>query len=122
VLPPRPTPAPPSSATGVPGEGKPTGGWIQLRAQAPATVWSIVEWQNDQGAWVPVEGWRGAFDSYADGVGQKKWWVDQYTFGPTPFRWVLYDPATGAVISTSTPFASPKENRQTVNATAGMTP
>ena len=113
-LPPRPVleaPPPPG-----PGESKPVGGWIQLQAQgaADATQWSDVEWQDGVGEWHKVESWTGQYDQVRNGVGIKTWWVDRYTFGPTPFRWAISDSTGKNVLVTSATFNLPTQNQQTV--------
>jgi hypothetical protein len=98
------------------GPTKPVGGWIQL--QVPGATdpneWSDVQWQDSLGVWHPVESWQGQFDQVMNGVGTKTWWVDQYTFGPTPFRWVLFDGTGKTVLVTSEPFNLPTQNQQWV--------
>lgn len=79
-------------------------GAIQLQAPgAPATAWTVVQWQDGFGAWHTVEGWRGGFD--ADGY--KTWWFPAQHFGSGPFRWVVYTKRDGAVWGVSEPFRLP---------------
>jgi len=119
ALPPRPTPVP--EATSIP-PARTIGGWIDLRAQNAKAQWSVVQWQDSAGNWVNVDSWRGAFDAVSDGVGVKTWWVDQATFGTTPFRWVVYDATTKQVVATSQPFNLPTENKQTVSVQVTLAP
>jgi hypothetical protein len=114
-LPPRPVfEAPPESGSG---ESKPMGGWIQLQAQGATDLnqWLDVQWQDSLGIWHTVDSWHGQFDNVANGMGAKTWWVDRFTFGPTPFRWVVYDTTGKNVLVTSSTFNLPTQNQQTVN-------
>lgn len=86
ALPPRPSPEL---------DGAPAGGSIELHVWSAGTVdWSTVqtgvEWQDGNGGWHAVDGWRGRLDElYTDG-GRKTWWVGQEYLGAGPFRWVIY--------------------------------
>lgn len=119
ALPPRPTPPP--AATSIP-PARTFGGWIELRAQNAKTQWTVVQWQDSAGKWIDVDSWRGAFDVVTDGVGRKTWWVDQSSFGPTLFRWVIYDGASNQVLAQSQPFNLPSENKQTVSTQVSLAP
>ena len=119
ALPPRPTPEP--AATALP-PSKTLGGWIELRVQNAKTQRTVVQWQDSAGKWIDVDSWRGAFDGVTDGVGKKTWWVDQISFGPTPFRWVVYDGASNQVLAQSQPFNLPTENKQTIVVNVSIAP
>jgi len=112
-LPPRPTLEATATLEALP--AKLIGGWIELRAQVGEwqDVTVGVQWLDRSGMWHDVESWRGKFDEISNGVGRKVWWVSQYTFGPTSFRWVVYD-GMGQVLTQSQPFGLPRENRQSV--------
>lgn len=118
-LPPRPIPPP--APTDVP-QPRLLGGWIQLQAQNAKAQGTVVQWQDSAGNWVNVESWRGAFDAVIGGVGTKTWWVDQSTFGPTPYRWVVYDPTNNQVVATSAPFNLPSYNKQVVTTAITLAP
>jgi len=118
-LPPRPTePPPPTDAPRM----RALGGWIELRAQNVKSQWSVVQWQDSAGNWINVESWRSAFDSVTGGVGKKTWWVDQTSFGPTLYRWVVYDASNNQVLAQSAPFKLPIENKQTVTTEITLAP
>ena len=114
-LPPRPDPVspPPGPDTG---PSRPVGGWIQLQAQGGVdpSQWLDVQWQDSLGVWHTVESWHGRLDQVANGMGTKTWWVDRFTFGPTPFRWLVYDSTGKNVLVTSATFNLPTQNQQTV--------
>jgi hypothetical protein len=48
-------------------------------------AWSVVQWQDINGDWQDVDGWRGTLD----GSGQRRWWVAAKDFGSGPFRWAV---------------------------------
>jgi hypothetical protein len=103
ALPPRPGPQPfPLSS---PSESESSdGGYIELRVRpTQAGLWTIVQWQDDQGDWHDIEGWQGTLDE-----GSKKvWWVDPGAFGKGPFRWVIYQGQQGRQLAQSEPFYLP---------------
>lgn len=84
--------------------------WYHLHGQHLVTV---VQWQDGDGVWHDVEGWRGTFDQFdvaADGaaVGKKTWWLGAAHFGTGPFRWVVYRPSDwGQRLVTSESFDLP---------------
>ena len=120
-LPPRPelvTPVPEPGS----GPSRPVGGWIQLQAQGGVDLsqWLDVQWQDSLGVWHTVDSWHGQFDQVMNGMGAKTWWVDRYTFGPTPFHWVVYDNTGKNVLVTSATFNLPTQNQQTVVVTISL--
>lgn len=121
-----PLPTRPVFETPAPGPGsgpsRPVGGWIQLQVQGTTdpSQWLDVQWQDSLGVWHTVESWHGQFDQVMNGVGTKTWWVDQYTFGPTPFRWVVLDGTGKTVLVTSQPFNLPTQNQQWVVVTVSL--
>lgn len=112
-LPPRPTTSPtavPADPTAVPNLPI-TGAAIQLQLSEPLPgAWTVVEWQNQQGAWFEVEGWRGHLDE--NGATSKTWWVYPANFGQGPFRWLLYSAEDGRQLAVSDSFELPTRNRQ----------
>lgn len=110
-LPPRPTPnATPILPTAV-ADAPVTGALIRLQLSEPLPgAWTVVEWQNQQGLWFEVDGWRGHLDE--NGATSKSWWVMADNFGQTPFRWVLYASEDGRQLATSAPFTLPTRARQ----------
>jgi hypothetical protein len=89
---------------------------IELRVWFPKTgldvpwqqLWTVVQWQDGEGVWHDVEGWRGTLDEVAGGVGRKVWWVAGPHLGKGPFRWVVYrDQAQVAPLTRSAPFHLP---------------
>jgi hypothetical protein len=88
-LPPRPNPQPTPTPTQSKGNKPPAGAQIILRAAFSPDwpwnqvdwqdLWTVVEWQNAEGAWYAVEGWQGTLDRVGvevngDVVGEKAWW------------------------------------------------
>ncbi len=88
-LPPRPNPQPTPTPTQSKGDKPPAGAQIILRAAFSPDwpwnqvdwqdLWTVVEWQNAEGAWYAVEGWQGTLDRVGvevngDVVGEKAWW------------------------------------------------
>ena len=73
----------------------------------------MVQWQDREGKWHDVAGWRGGLneiviDEKGKIVGQRVWWVDQADLGKGPFRWLVYRDRKGALIATSDPFYLPR--------------
>ncbi len=81
----------------------PAGGTIILHVyDAPTNGWTVVQWQDANGGWHDVEGWRSQItDGY---VG---WWVDPANFSSGPFRWLLLDAAQGETVAVSDSFYLP---------------
>jgi len=65
-------------------------------------LWSVVQWQDAQGGWQDVTGWRGTVVK-----GRTIWWVEQKDFGKGPYRWVVLQGEGGALMATSQPFNLP---------------
>lgn len=118
-LPPRPTPTFPWS---VAAQSESTAGSIVLKLMAGtdaaaldwASLWTVVEWQDDKGQWNTVEGWQGAFDEVVAGVGQKSWGVADDVLGKGPFRWVVYLQKGGTPLAVSGNFNLPASSSETV--------
>lgn len=88
---------------------------IRLAAPgAPATAWTVMQWQDALGGWHDVEGWRGEFD--ADGY--KTWRFPEQHFGTGPFRWQVFAKRDGALWAVSAPFDLPDGRDQTLAITA----
>jgi hypothetical protein len=124
-------PIPTATSTPVPKPTSPpaTGSLIELHVRFPQAwpwdrmhwqeLWTVVQWQDDQGLWRNVEGWQGTLDSVATGedggiVGYKKWWVAHGDSGKGPFRWVVSKSQGGAPLSTSASFSLPESAGKTV--------
>jgi len=76
---------PPPADDGGRDDSGPLGTHIELAAPEHAGAWSVVQWQDVNGNWHDVEGWRGTLDSH----GYIRWWVAAKDFGTGPFRWVI---------------------------------
>jgi len=104
-LPPRPTP----TAVPMP-SSTPQGARIVLQTlQTQAEMWTVVQWQDINGDWHNVDGWRG---SSVDGSVQ--WWVAQKDFGTGPFRWAVYSSEEGELSAASETFHMPTDANQTL--------
>lgn len=88
VLPPRPTVSEPASDDNAGNTITLTSlvNQIYLRVTPTyPTYWTVVQWQDSQGVWRDVEGWRGEAAH-----GEISWWVAEKDFGKGPFRWAIY--------------------------------
>ena len=88
VLPPRPTVTEPSSDDDADDAATLTSpvNQIYLRVTpTDQTYWTVVQWQDAQGVWRDVEGWRGEASH-----SEISWWVAEKDFGKGPFRWAIY--------------------------------
>jgi len=109
--PPRPT-ATPTATPAAPAAGR-TLLVLALTLQPAAsptawqTLWTGVQWQDAQGDWHDVEGWQGALDEAARGVGKKTWVVADGHLGSGPYRWLVYARPGGEIIAISRPFHLP---------------
>jgi hypothetical protein len=128
TVPPKATPQPtivptlPSSDA-----GREKGGVIELLAGLPSSgtvrlreVFTVVQWQDGNGDWHDVEGWRGQPDNIVGRTAIKTWWVSEADLGTGPFRWrVFWDvyvdvsPSTARVMDSS-PFYLPDAGRTVV--------
>ena len=132
-LPPLPTPPMPSQAA----PARFTGGFIELRAQFPQAwqwkrshwqeLWTVVQWQDDKGAWRNVEGWQGSLDEVVTDeggtvVGHKTWWVAKDDLGRGPFRWRVYRSKGGWLLATSQTFELPSQRRATTSVEVTLAP
>lgn len=114
-LPPRPEPESPNGPASA-------GGQVMLRVQFPQDwtwesvhwqdLWTVVQWQDEWGDWHDVEGWQGTLDTVEIGkdetvVGHKTWWVGPGELGKGPFRWLVYQGKSDALLTASAPFDLP---------------
>jgi hypothetical protein len=91
-----------------------TKGTIQLQAQFShewpwnevhwQDLWTVVQWQDAEGIWHDVEGWKGTLDDVTIGedgqvVGHKTWWVSKVHLGEGPFRWLVYQKSKRLALS-----------------------
>lgn len=77
---------------------------VLLSDSADGDDWVVVEWLAGDGNWYQVDGWRGHINN-----GQLIWWVAQENLGQGPFRWVVYDDESEAVmLKTSDGFNLPE--------------
>jgi hypothetical protein len=118
------TPSPDPNSTPFPGG---EGGTIELLAGLPSSgtvrlreVFTVVQWQDGNGDWHDVEGWRGQPDNIVGRTALKTWWVSEDDLGTGPFRWrVFWDvyvdvsPSTARVMDSS-PFYLPDAGRTVV--------
>ena len=90
--------------------------WTHVHWQTPLTV---VQWQDGEGAWHDVEGWRAPLALIVSGpadtlIGWRPWGVDPKDFGSGPFRWVVYaDSSKEDVLATSSAFDLPRGSEET---------
>ncbi len=102
-----------------PGEGPPQGWWETVPAPPDGArilllapphregAWSVVQWQDGDGRWHDVEGWRGEIQG-----GRKRWWVHPSLYGKGPFRWQIYSRPGGSLVVQSPPFTLPERREQ----------
>lgn len=114
-LPPRPsTPTPAALA---PAKPVPDGASILLEITfgddwaghelAWQDLWTVVEWQDEEGTWHVVEGWQGGVDKVSGQIGWATWWLANDLLGRGPFRWVVYERRGGPVMVVSESFHLP---------------
>lgn len=116
VLPTRPTAMPivtttPDDTSSETEESPPDGALIELRIDPPwPELWTMVQWQDPQGDWYNVDGWRGASNE----EGRVLWWVAKEDLGTGPFRWLVYEEKDGRLLVTSESFDLPAHRLQVV--------
>jgi hypothetical protein len=113
TLPPRdpPTPTPGSERDKGSHKEKPVGAYIALQTSvAGAGAWSVVQWQDSNGNWHDVEGWRGPLSD----ANNRLWWVAAKDFGTGPFRWAVTQGPGGPLLGVSAPFNLPGAANETV--------
>lgn len=108
VLPPRPSGDPPA----------PVGGRIILTVSGTTSqmLWAEVQWQDPQGKWHNVDGWKGMLDA------TQEWWVGEDDLGTGPFRWLVYSGSGGTLLATSDAFDLPDKAKQPVNVEVSLGP
>lgn len=105
ALPPRPEPT--NEAPKI----KVQGGFIELTVdEATDDVWTAVQWQDNDGNWILVDGWQGSTDAES----QVRWYVAKENLGDGPFRWLVYSEQDGDLLVTSDSFDMPERAQQTV--------
>jgi hypothetical protein len=82
--------------------------WIENSAPS---LWTEIQWQDTQGNWHKVDGWRGTLDD----DNTKQWWVGPEIFAAGPFRWLVYDTEGGTLVASSLEFYLPVTNRQLID-------
>ncbi len=119
-LPDRATPTPASSDDEGDDDDDDDGGTpllasIELFASSASSgAWSVVQWQDPQGGWHDVEGWRSDL-----GAGYQHWTVEAKDFGTGLFRWqVRQGGPDGSVLSSSESFTLPAGANETLQISA----
>ena len=85
--------------------------YIELHVQSASSgVWSVVEWQDSDGNWHDVEGWRSSLPE--DGI--QRWVVEAKDFNTGPFRWVVRQGQSGVAAGMSHSFNLPAGANETV--------
>jgi hypothetical protein len=74
----------------------------------------MIEWQDGQGNWHDVEGWKAILDEVKGSEGRKVWYVSSDLFGKGPFCWVICPDPGSEPIATSAPFHMPDAAGETV--------
>jgi len=86
---PTPTAIPTATVTPVPEPAQSSSIILQARSTAALEwpkLWTVVEWQDGDGAWQDVEGWQGPFDQVDAAGGHKTWSIPPTLFSRGPFR------------------------------------
>ena len=108
VLPPRPeVPAPPAHDDDSDDTSTPAPKLAQIYlvvTPAEGHYWSVVQWQDQEGFWHDVEGWRAEITA-----GTMNWWVEAKDFGTGPFRWLVFAAGGERPLAISQPFYLPSE-------------
>ena len=78
----------------------------------PVGVESVVQWQDVNGDWNDVEGWKRQLQNVYE-----RWTVEAKDFNAGPFRWVIRHGQSGFVVGTSDSFILPAGANQTVQVT-----
>lgn len=111
-LPPRPAVLVDKKVTGDDqGDGELLGAHISLLHAEPG-AWTVVQWQDADGTWQNVDGWRGQAN------GDVTWWVAEKDFGSGPFRWAIYAGQDQTKVSVSVVFNLPEAPNQLLLVTA----
>jgi hypothetical protein len=99
-----------------------TWSWDEMPWQA---LYTIVQWQDNEGTWHNVVGWQGTLDAVeptADGhiMGYKTWWLAEDNFGTGPFRWQVY--YRQQLLTTSELFYLPARTRRNLPIQVTLSP
>ncbi len=90
--------------------------WDDLHWQSD--LWQTVEWQDQDGQWIKVDGWHGQFDTIFPEdtrmVAQRELWATNDHLGTGPFRWKISYGENGRLLQTSDPFYLPDESGDVV--------
>jgi hypothetical protein len=91
----------------------PAGAYIDLTVTgASIDAWTIVQWQDGNGAWHNIEGWRAALvDDY------QQWWLGRNSYGTGPFRWCVLDAPMGSIVASSDAFYMPARSGEWTHVT-----
>jgi hypothetical protein len=116
-LPPRPATPTPVVAAPAPAKASASGASIRMeiafgedwpsRGLAWQDLWTVVEWQDEEGTWHAVEGWQGGLEKVSGPTGWAIWWLANDLLGRGPFRWVVYERQGGPVMAVGEPFHLP---------------
>lgn len=98
--------------------------WEKLHWQEG--LWNVVQWRDQDGNWLMVDGWQGTLESIQqqedEWVGQKELWTSGTNLGAGPFRWLVYQGKDGRLMSTSPDFYLPTESGGVVQVDMGLNP
>ena len=134
-LPPRDTPA--TGVTTTDSFGMSVGVRIHLQGQFVQSwpwdtfhwqedLWHVVEWNDHDGNWIPVDGWQGRFDTIFPEetvmVAQRELWATNEHLGTGPFRWLVYEGENGRLMKTSEAFYLPDEAGDVVTVRVELAP
>lgn len=106
-----PTPRSSSGDDDDSGSSRPPVAHIELHTQSGR--WSVVQWQDSDGNWHDVDGWRGSIPE----SGIQRWAVEAKDFGTGPFQWVVMQGQSGSTVGTSAMFNLPAGANETVRVT-----
>jgi hypothetical protein len=90
------------------GQGTPADG------AAWAALWTLVQWQDGLSNWHDVDGWQGPPAGSITDPNHKSWPVEERLFAKGPFRWVVKQGQSGAIIGASGPFYLPHDDSEVV--------
>ncbi len=103
---------------GTAGGGDDDGGGLLLAyielfvSPTPVGVESVVQWQDVNGDWNDVEGWKRELQN-----GYERWTVEAKDFNSGPFRWAVRNGQSGVVLGSSESFTLPAGGNQTTQVT-----
>jgi len=87
---------------------------VETETAVSPTTWTQIQWQDYQGNWHNVDGWRGTVDQNR----RVTWWVGEDNLETGPFRWLAYatEGSDEPIAAISEPFILPSV-RQTTEVT-----